>query len=80
MLNLLETGVEIVIVIRVVIILAANDLIKIWDINGRVILSKSLIENVEVSLDLEGWAEGSYVAVWYQNQRTTNSAKFIIAH
>ena len=56
------------------------DLIKIWDVNGRVILSKSLLENVDVTLDLEGWAEGSYVAVWYQNQRTTNSAKFIVSH
>jgi hypothetical protein len=56
------------------------DLIKIWDINGRVIRSKSLLENGDVSLSLEGWAEGSYVAVWYQNQRTTNSAKFVVSH
>jgi hypothetical protein len=56
------------------------DLIKIWDINGRVILSKSLRDELDIYLDLEGWAEGSYVAVWYKNKLSTNSARFIISH
>jgi hypothetical protein len=56
------------------------DLIKIWDINGRVILSKSLNNDLDIYLNLEGWAEGSYVAVWYKNQLSINSARFIISH
>jgi hypothetical protein len=56
------------------------DLIKVWDINGRVILSKSIYDNFDVSIDLEGWSEGTYVAVWYKNQLSTNSAKFIVSH
>jgi hypothetical protein len=59
---------------------AGADLIKILDLNGRTILSKSLNNELDISLDLEGWAEGAYVVVWYKNQISIDSARFIISH
>ena len=59
---------------------AGADLIKILDLNGRTILSKSLNNELDISLDLEGWTEGAYVVVWYKNQISIDSARFIISH
>ena len=55
------------------------DALKVWDSSGRLVFCKTLFGNEKVEVDLQGWGEGNYFAVWFSGKKSLNSTRFIVA-
>ena len=55
-----------------------HQVVKIWDVTGRFVFTKSTHDLMPFDVNLEGWAEGVYVAVLFENDGFVNSTRFVV--
>ena len=55
-----------------------NLMVKIWDVTGRFVYTKTIHDFMPFNLNLEGWSEGGYIAVLFDKDGFVNSTRFIV--
>jgi hypothetical protein len=55
-----------------------NQVVKIWDLTGRFVYTKTIHDFMPFQLSLEGWSEGAYVAVLFDRDGFVNSTRFVV--
>jgi hypothetical protein len=55
-----------------------NQVVKIWDVTGRFVYTKTINDFTPFNLSLEGWSEGVYVAVLFDRDGFVNSTRFVV--
>jgi len=55
-----------------------NQVVKIWDVSGRFVYTKTIYDFTPFNLGLEGWSEGVYVAVLFDQGGFVNSTRFVV--
>jgi hypothetical protein len=59
--------------------LKGGEVVKVWNTNGGFMFSKSLSSASPITINIEGWSEGSYVAALFCNDGVVSSVRFVVA-